>query len=225
MNDKVVLLIGASGLIGKNLYNFLKDHKYKQIQINRKSLGHKSDLTKEIVSDLDSKAILANIPSCDHVCIATGTRLSLMQLLYIRKKDRLNFLEVDLKMPVGLAKAAFDKGATEISIVSAVGANQNSKNFYLKVKGMLEREILNIGFDKVIIARPGHLLGTRDYKIAWEIKVYETISYFMAPMMVGFLKKFRNINAVNVASSIVSLINKDFCGSHILEYSDIMRQD
>ena len=47
-------------------------------------------------------------------------------------------------------------------VISAVGANKSSLNFYLKTKGIMEEEVRKIGFKTILFARPGHLLGPRD---------------------------------------------------------------
>lgn len=222
--DKKILLIGASGLVGGMIAKFCEEKKYHQVQINRTSLCNKSDLIEEIVTNFNDHEYLEDIPSTDHVCVASGTRLSLSQLIYIRKKDRELFRNIDLKMPVEIAKNAFLKGAKEISIISAVGADENSTNYYLKTKGMLEKEIKNIGFDKITFVRPGHLLGKRNSRVTWEVKFYEFIFMMMKPMMVGMFKKFRNVQAKDVALAVISSIEKSFDGSKILEYDDIVKK-
>ncbi len=222
--DKKILLIGASGLVGGMIAKFCEEKKYHQVQINRTSLCNKSDLIEEIVTNFNDHEYLEDIPSTDHVCVASGTRLSLSQLIYIRKKDRELFRNIDLKMPVEIAKNAFLKGAKEISIISAVGADENSTNYYLKTKGMLEKEIKNIGFDKITFVRPGHLLGKRNSRVVWEVKFYEFIFMMMKPMMVGMFKKFRNVQAKDVALAVMSSIEKSFDGSKILEYDDIVKK-
>ena len=222
--DKKILLIGASGLVGGMIAKFCEEKKYHQVQINRTSLCNKSDLIEEIVTNFNDHEYLEDIPSTDHVCVASGTRLSLSQLIYIRKKDRELFRNIDLKIPVEIAKNAFLKGAKEISIISAVGADENSTNYYLKTKGMLEKEIKNIGFDKITFVRPGHLLGKRNSRVTWEVKFYEFIFMMMKPMMVGMFKKFRNVQAKDVALAVISSIEKSFDGSKILEYDDIVKK-
>ena len=222
--NKKILLIGASGLVGGLIAKFCEEKKYHQVQINRISLCKNSDLIEEIVTDFNGKKYLEDIPRIDHVCIASGSRLSLSQLIHIRKKDRELFRNIDLKMPVEIAKNAFLKGAKEISIISAVGADKNSMNYYLKIKGILEKEIKNIGFEKITFVRPGHLLGKRNSKVAWEVKFYEFIFMMMRPLMIGVFKKFRNVQAEDVALAVVSSIKKNFDGSKILEYDDIVKK-
>ena len=222
--NKKILLIGASGLVGGLIAKFCEEKKYHQVQINRISLCKNSDLIEEIVTDFNDNEYLEDIPRIDHICIASGSRLSLSQLIHIRKKDRELFRNIDLKMPVEIAKNAFLKGAKEISIISAVGADKNSMNYYLKIKGILEKEIKNIGFEKITFVRPGHLLGKRNSKVAWEVKFYEFIFMMMRPLMIGVFKKFRNVQAEDVALAVVSSIKKNFDGSKILEYDDIVKK-
>ena len=110
-------------------------------------------------------------------------------------------------------------GAKSIGIVSAVGANDKSKNTYLKVKGEIEKEIISLGFQKIVIAQPGHLLGKRkDEKLL--ISIFEKITYVFGYLMIGPLKKFRNINASKVAKSIALKMNSNEKGVHFLNFDD-----
>ena len=220
MKTHGAILVGASGLIGKHISNLLIKNKTNQIQLNRKSLKLMSAAVEEVIVDFKDENSFRGFLNADCIYISTGTRLTLMQLLHIKNKDRLSFLEVDFEMPLRIAKAAYEKGVKKIALVSAIGANKKSNNFYLKTKGMLEEEILNMGFDEVVIARPGHLLGKRDMPIAIEVKVYELIFKIMNPLMVSVFKKYRNIRAESVAASLVAAINKPTIGCAILKYDD-----
>ena len=216
------ILVGASGLIGKHVSSLLINNKTNQIQLNRKSLEVVSEAVEEVIVDLKDENSFRGFLNADCIYITTGTRLTLMQLLHIKNKDRLSFLEVDFEMPLRIARAAYEKGVKKIALVSAIGANKKSNNFYLKTKGMLEEEILNMGFDKVVIARPGHLLGKRDLPTAKEVKIYEFIFKIASPLMVSVLRKYRNIKAESVANSLISSVNETRNGCVILEYEDMM---
>jgi len=216
------ILVGASGLIGKHVSSLLINNKTNQIQLNRKSLEVVSEAVEEVIVDLKDENSFRGFLNADCIYITTGTRLTLMQLLHIKNKDRLSFLEVDFEMPLRIARAAYEKGVKKIALVSAIGANKKSNNFYLKTKGMLEEEILNIGFDKVVIARPGHLLGKRDLPTPKEVKIYELIFKIASPLMVSVLRKYRNIKAESVANSLISSVNEMRNGCVILEYEDMM---
>jgi uncharacterized protein YbjT (DUF2867 family) len=216
------ILVGASGLIGKHVSSLLINNKTNQIQLNRKSLEVVSEAVEEVIVDLKDENSFRGFLNADCIYITTGTRLTLMQLVHIKNKDRLSFLEVDFEMPLRIARAAYEKGVKKIALVSAIGANKKSNNFYLKTKGMLEEEILNMGFDKVVIARPGHLLGKRDLPTPKEVKIYELIFKIASPLMVSVLRKYRNIKAESVANSLISSVNEMRNGCVILEYEDMM---
>ena len=222
MKTHEAILVGASGLIGKHVSSLLINNKTNQIQLNRKSLEVVSEAVEEVIVDLKDENSFRGFLNADCIYITTGTRLTLMQLLHIKNKDRLSFLEVDFEMPLRIARAAYEKGVKKIALVSAIGANKKSNNFYLKTKGMLEEEILNMGFDKVVIARPGHLLGKRDLPTAKEVKIYELIFKIASPLMVSVLRKYRNIKAESVANSLISSVNETRNGCVILEYEDMM---
>ena len=222
MKTHGAILVGASGLIGKHISDLLIKNKTNQIQLNRKSLKLMSAAVEEVIVDFKDENSFRGFLNADCIYITTGTRLTLMQLLHIKNKDRLSFLEVDFEMPLRIARAAYEKGVKKIALVSAIGANKKSNNFYLKTKGMLEEEILNMGFDKVVIARPGHLLGKRDLPTAKEVKIYEFIFKIASPLMVSVLRKYRNIKAESVANSLISSVNETRNGCVILEYEDMM---
>ena len=222
MKTHEAILVGASGLIGKHVSSLLINNKTNQIQLNRKSLEVVSEAVEEVIVDFKDENSFRGFLNADCIYITTGTRLTLMQLLHIKNKDRLSFLEVDFEMPLRIARAAYEKGVKKIALVSAIGANKKSNNFYLKTKGMLEEEILNMGFDKVVIARPGHLLGKRDLPTPKEVKIYELIFKIASPLMVSVLRKYRNIKAESVANSLISSVNEMRNGCVILEYEDMM---
>ena len=222
MKTHEAILVGASGLIGKHVSSLLINNKTNQIQLNRKSLEVVSEAVEEVMVDFKDENSFRGFLNADCIYITTGTRLTLMQLLHIKNKDRLSFLEVDFEMPLRIARAAYEKGVKKIALVSAIGANKKSNNFYLKTKGMLEEEILNVGFDKVVIARPGHLLGKRDLPTPKEVKIYELIFKIASPLMVSVLRKYRNIKAESVANSLISSVNEMRNGCVILEYEDMM---
>ena len=47
------------------------------------------------------------------------------------------------------------------SLISSIGADKNSGNFYLKVKGEIEEDVIDLGFETTNIFRPSFLIGER----------------------------------------------------------------
>ena len=154
---KTVLLAGASGLVGGKIFKELENNNVKIISLARNKFHSDSDV-EEIICDFNQIDALNSKIILDEVYIAIGKQLKLYELLYLRKSERAGFKKVDFDFIKSVALFAKKNGAKSIGIVSAIGANHKSRNTYLKIKGEIEKEIISIGFQKIVIARPGHLL-------------------------------------------------------------------
>ena len=91
------ILAGASGLIGKHISSLLKNNKINQIHLNRKSLGIASENIEEAIVNFRDVNSFKNFLNADCIYLSTGTRLTLLQLLHIKNKDRLNISFVTKK--------------------------------------------------------------------------------------------------------------------------------
>ena len=59
------------------------------------------------------------------------------------------FTKVDLEYPLSIAKIAKENGAKHFLLMSSLGANAASGNFYLKTKGALENNLRDLNFDSL----------------------------------------------------------------------------
>ena len=195
--SKNILVVGASGLVGSNILEHLEKEDSKITLLLRRRLEDKAHL-KQIIAEFNNIDNLDEIQPIDEVYIAIGKKLSLVELLYLKKSKRKEFELVDFDYIKKIALFAKKLGAKSLGLISAVGANENSRNIYLSVKGKIEKEIISMGFEKIVIAQPGHLLGKRQHEDSkFLIYVFEKITNILGYMMIGPLKKFRNIDAVS----------------------------
>ena len=134
--------------------------------------------------------------------------------------SREGFKKVDLDYCVNIAIRAQKSGVSQISIISSIGANDQSRNFYLRVKGMLIKKILTMGFDTVNIYLPGLLIGKRNEK-----RFLESIGQKIAPiidqLLVGKMKKYRSIKADSIAAHMIRSKTK---GVNYFYYEDIVNE-
>ena len=154
MHNKSIVL-GSTGLIGKHLLTYLGEKDSSVIAITRRPI---EDIPKNIspmIIDFDEFLDQGHLPSCEHIYVCLGTTIK-------KAGSQEAFKKVDLDYCLGFAKKARESGATTISLVTSVGANADSKSFYLRTKGLLENEIIDMGFDCVNIFQPGLLLGNRE---------------------------------------------------------------
>ena len=218
--SKNILVVGASGLVGSNILEHLENGDSKITLLLRRRLEDKAHL-KQIITEFDNIDNLDETQAVDEVYIAIGKKLSLVELLYLKKSKRKEFELVDFHYIRNIALFAKKLGAKSLGLISAVGANENSRNIYLSVKGKIEKEIISMGFEKIVIAQPGHLLGKRQHEDSkFLIYVFEKITNILGYAMFGALKKFRNIDASLVAKTLISKMGDNHGGIDFLNFDD-----
>ena len=211
MHNKSIVL-GSTGLIGKHLLSYLGEKDLSVIAISRRPIDDIPKNVSPMIIDFDEFLDQGHLPDCKHIYICLGTTIK-------KAGSQESFKKVDLDYCLGFAKKARESGATTISLVTSVGANADSKNFYLKTKGKLENEIKAMGFDSVNIFQPGLLLGNRD-----EIRPLEFLgqygSFLLNMFLFGSLKKYRSIEASKVAHAMANSPNNN--GINYFSYEDFM---
>lgn len=195
--NKTALVLGSSGLIGSLLLEKLFNHPdYSTIiTIVRKPQQINHPKLIEIVTDFNSEINLDDIETIDSIFSCLGTT---------RKKtpdlDAYHKIEVDI--PNQFAKLGIQKGLTKFHYISAIGANTNSSNFYLKMKGEAERTLQKNTIKQLFLYRPSLLIGNRaEYRLAENIsaKIFPLINFFLR----GNLSKYKSIEAEKVAQSLL----------------------
>lgn len=211
MHNKSIVL-GSTGLIGKHLLSYLGEKDLSVIAISRRPIDDIPKNVSPMIIDFDEFLDQGHLPDCKHIYICLGTTIK-------KAGSKESFKKVDLDYCLGFAKKARESGATTISLVTSIGANADSKNFYLKTKGKLENEIKTMGFDSVNIFQPGLLLGNRD-----EIRPLEFLgqygSYLLNMALLGPAMKYRSIDARRVARTMAN--TADIAGVHYFTYEDFL---
>ena len=201
------LIIGASGLCGQLLFRQLKDARlllrssYKEYCKDQVILED----FKEIGKDNIAERIFVGIETLFY-CYGTTLKKA-------GSKER--FFEIENEIPFILFRQAKKFGVKKIVMISSVGANSKSRNYYLRTKGILENFVLAQSFESLIILRPSLLLGSRNEK-----RLMERISQFILSPFCGasFLKQYAPVQAKDVASTMAKLGIEKREGFHIVNY-------
>ena len=221
------LVAGGTGLVGSHIIEALSEKSGQQIILAR-SFNSEIPTNAELAKIDFNKLVSNKVELKDgitHVYLCLGKRLSTYELGYMQNSARENFKLIDFDYPLRIAKLAFEKGARSIALVSAVGAQEGSFNYYFHIKGKLENEIKKIGYKNICFARPGHLLGKRKDFRGYEIPVLESGLRFAAPFMKGPLRNFRQIEAKKVAKSMVMNLVAKEKGESYLYYEDFLKTE
>lgn len=214
-SNRTALIAGATGLVGSAcLRELLQTSEYERVlALVRRPLAVKSAKLGEIRADTDHIGELPAMQGGAVFC-AIGTT--------IRKAgSQAAFRQVDYKYPLKIAQAALQAGASDLVLVSSVGADAGSSTFYLRVKGELETAIGMLGFRSFHILRPSVLMGDRQENRPAErmgIAVARTFQFLLA----GGLSKYRPIAADDVGRAMVRCANTSATGQNIYHWREIM---
>lgn len=194
---KIALVVGGSGLIGKQVVELLlANHVYSEIIVLvRKSFLSANKKLTEIVFDFDRPD--PTVIRADDVFCCLGTTIK-------KAGSKEAFRKVDYTYPLTLADLALKNGAQQFLIVTALGADSGSMFFYNRVKGEVEEQLTKLNYPSLKIFQPSLLLGERNEHRAGE-KLGEVLFGVVGFLMVGPLKKYRAIDSGKVARAMVTL--------------------
>ncbi|MFY0675556.1 MAG: oxidoreductase [Bacteroidia bacterium] len=215
MTNKTAFIAGSSGLTGGYLLNLLLESSIynKVISLVRKPTGKQNDKLEERVTNFENLESEISTLKADDVFICLGTTIK-------KAKTQENFKKVDLEYPTTIAKTLKQNGAKQLAVVSAMGANSKSKIFYNRTKGEMEDLLEKIDFQNLFILQPSLLMGNRNEFRLGE-KIGQKVMCIVDPLMVGPAKKYRSINAYDVAYAMLELCNSDLVGLNKIESEDI----
>ena len=214
MDNKTATIIGSTGLIGSRLLQLLiNDNYFDTIKVLvRRPLG--TDNPKVIVRVIDFSDIDAfrdGIVGSDAVFCAVGTTQKKV------KGDKIAYYKVDYDIPVNAAKFCAETDCHHFLLVSSVGADSKSSNFYLKLKGEVEDAVRDMNIPFVSVFRPSMLLGKRE-----EFRLGEMIAKAMTvPVSFLFPSKYKPVNAEIIAKSMIAASRLKVTGFQIYHYKEI----
>jgi len=210
----ISIIAGSTGLVGSNILSYLSEKNHKPIALARSSIKELPSNAQELIIDFDSLLTEGSLPSCDHVFVCLGTTIKIA-------KSKGNFKKVDLDYPLAVAQKALDSGAKKLTLISSVGADSKSKNFYLRTKGELENAILELGFESVNIFRPSFLIGQGGRQRAISEKILMKIAKIFDIFCIGSARKYRSIDAQVLAKKMASTLDAD-PGVHYFYFDDFV---
>lgn len=210
------LVIGATGLIGRELMELLMgDDYFSEIEIwVRKPTYYLNPKIRETIFDFETINIIPKI-SHDVVYCCIGSTIK-------KAGSKENFRKIDYDIAVNIARLAERSNVTSLIVISSLGATSKTNNFYLKTKGEMEDSIRDLVIPSISILRPSVLIGNR-----LEFRLGETIAIFVLKLfgifLIGGLRKYRGIEATKVARAMITLSSFEWMGVNIIESDEIER--
>jgi uncharacterized protein YbjT (DUF2867 family) len=197
------LVVGSTGLIGSSIITQLLEKEESVIALVRTdeaSINSLLDFHKVNFDDLKFPNDFFSDVKDLFICLGTTIKKA-------GSEDA--FQKVDVTYCKEIAREAQQGGVTNLSIVTSVGSDSNSKNFYLKSKGLIERQILELDFESISIYRPGLLIGPRDEFRLGEFIGQKISPFLIDPLLGGSLRKYRSINGDKLAKAMINLSGEE----------------
>jgi len=219
MLQNTVAVIGATGLVGSQMVDLLKEEPACQeirLPVRRPVEFSHPKLEIKLINFEDYESLKLAIAGCNVVFCAVGTTQDKV------KGDQSQYRKVDYDIPVKAARACLETEVSNFLLVSSVGADRNSRNFYLRLKGEVEGAVQKFPIKSISIFRPSMLLGNRK-----EFRLGERIGQsgmkLIAPLLTGKWKKYKAIEAREVAAAMIEASKQNKEGFTVYEYDEMKR--
>jgi uncharacterized protein YbjT (DUF2867 family) len=212
---KTALLIGSTGLIGSQLLQLLLESKEyeKVITFVKRDTGITHPKLTQHCIDFDKPETYKELVIGDDFFCTIGTTIN-------KAGTKEAFRRVDFEYPKQFAASALQNKVKQFLIISSLGADATSSNFYLKTKGEMEDFLKNCNFESVAVLQPSLLLGNRtEFRFGEKIGAFfmKTFSF----LLIGNLKKYKAIESKTVAKALVTIAQQNNRGFTVYESDKI----
>jgi uncharacterized protein YbjT (DUF2867 family) len=122
---------------------------------------------------------------------------------------------------LAFARAAKAAGARRFVVVSSIGADRGSRNFYLRTKGEMEAGLEALGFEALDILQPSMLLAWRGEMRPLELAA-GVFMPLVNPLLRGKYLPYRGIAARTVAAAMLGAMRSGRRGVQRYPYEGIL---
>ena len=192
------VIIGATGAVGREIVNeILSGEYYNRVYIlGRSSISKLPDDSRleKIIIDFDNIDFDMDILENADVFASLGTTIK-------TAGSKENQRKIDVDYTVNFAKLCEGK-VRSFNVVSAIGANSKSKNFYNSLKGELEDKLKEMNLRTLRIFQPSLLISKRDDNRFLE-EIFMKVAPIFQFVLKGKTKKYSPIEASLLGKVIV----------------------
>lgn len=210
-----VTVLGATGLIGSHLMEeLIADQTFNEIRVvSRRPLPDlANDVDVRVIDFADADAYAKAMAGTEVLFCAVGTTNKKV------KGNKSDYRKVDFDIPVNGARHLAATGGKAMFLISSVGADSSSGNFYIRLKGEVEDAIRSFPLESLTILRPSMLLGSRE-----ETRIGESIGkFFMKLFAFATPSQYKPIHAATIARALVNGARKKTTGAVIWHYDEII---
>ena len=200
-NNAAAIIAGSSGLIGNELTKQMleRDSLARIYALTRRSLPLFHPKLVELhhpqlqLSQWDDSQVR---PEYGFICLGSTRK---------QAGSKRALEQVDYHLVCDVALQMRQLGVKYLAVVSSYGASARSLSHYLKCKGRMEASLASMGFERLIVMRPGPLKGLREPPRRDEVALQHLLK-LCQPLMRGPLANIIPIEAADVAAAMQALL-------------------
>lgn len=161
-----VLIMGGTGQVGSAVVRALaaEPRCAEIVMVNRRTVSMTEDLRlRQVIVDTAAERFPAEVTRLARSLVAQGDPVYGASCVGIGtgsakwSEEELKALEVGVVG--GFARACHEGGIRRFALLSSVGSNSRSRFRYLRVMGLKEEAVEQVGFERVAVFRPGIIAG------------------------------------------------------------------
>ena len=198
---KTAIILGATGLTGSLLLDkLIVDDSFERIKLFSRNRTDKTNAKiEEHLVDLFQLEKYADAFRGDVVFCCIGTTKA-------KTPNEETYRKIDYGIPVSAAKLSKKNGIETFMVISALGADVNSKIFYNRTKGEMERDVLQTGIKNTYILQPSLIVGNRTESRFGErlAGILMNLFHFLIP------KRYKTIKAETIAEAMRMLSHRGY---------------
>jgi len=219
--SKTAIILGATGLVGSHLLMLLlDDDRYEQMTVFlRRPVGFEHPKLIQHIIEFDYSEGWKDLVTGDELFSCLGTTIKAAGSQEVQYR-------VDYTYQYRFAQMAAEHGVSTYVLVSSSGADPQSKFFYPRIKGELDRDVQKLPFHVIRILKPSVLVGERQEK-----RMGESLSVVLGNLLtplIPSLKKYRPIPASIVAQAMINAVtdkfSQKFCEYELAEVFELAQK-
>jgi uncharacterized protein YbjT (DUF2867 family) len=197
-HHQVAVVAGATGLVGRELIaRLLREPRYRHITALARRPLAAGDERLDVV-----EAAFDRLPQLLQAVENAGGWIDVFCCLgttFGAAGSEAAFRRVDHDYVLALGRWALSAGAHRMVVISALGADPDSRVFYNRVKGETERDLAALGLRSLVVVRPSLLAGERT-----EFRFGERLALLVArPLRMLIPARVRPVAAADVAQAML----------------------
>ncbi|MFK7774435.1 MAG: NAD(P)H-binding protein [Saprospiraceae bacterium] len=197
-----VVMLGASGAVGQQvLSTILQLSQVKKITLlGRRTIENLTDqrIVQHKIDIFNPDSYLEFLPNHEVAICTLGVGQP-------SKISRDQFLKIDKIAVEDFAKSCKRSGVLHFELLSSVGIDSSSSNFFLRTKGELVDELKAQNFERLSIFQPSMIL-TPTNRYGFSQAVTLAIWPWLSKLFFGSLKKYRGIKVEKLGESMAKNI-------------------